>query len=117
MNTDRNSGLGESPLVPRLVLNSRSRRGDPQNNIGGGIDRTGISPSSGVGTGGGGSGGQASGPGGGGGSGLGNGSSQGGANNDFNNRIGDLENMVNNASISAECNGDGTITVTLTWGE
>jgi hypothetical protein len=27
-----------------------------------------------------------------------------------------LQNQINGASISAVCNGDGTITVTLTWG-
>jgi len=31
-------------------------------------------------------------------------------------QVASLETMVNGASISAECNGDGTITVTLTWG-
>ena len=27
-----------------------------------------------------------------------------------------LQNMINGATISAVCNGDGTITVTLNWG-
>ena len=31
-------------------------------------------------------------------------------------RLNAIENAINCASISAECNEDGTITVTLTWG-
>lgn len=31
-------------------------------------------------------------------------------------RVAQLERMIKGASISAECNDDGTITVTLTWG-
>lgn len=31
-------------------------------------------------------------------------------------RVAALETMINGATIEAECNGDGTITVTLNWG-
>lgn len=44
------SGLPVGPLLPPMRVPQDMRRGSPQRNIGLGIDRTGISPSSGAGS-------------------------------------------------------------------
>ncbi len=44
------SGLPVGPILPPMRVPQDSRRGSPQRNIGLGIDRTGISPSSGAGS-------------------------------------------------------------------
>lgn len=95
-----------------------SERGNVISGLPGSDGKSGSAGSAGAGGAGGGSGGSGSsggdgisGPGGGSGT-----ATLGGRVSDAEAAIESLQTQITDASISAECNGDGTITVTLTWG-